>query len=75
MEREKFFFKDWFYPDFSRLCHRTRKCMEISLYHGKIRRCGICADLFILFACFRTSDYGNGIFRGKSKPEKYCNIF
>ena len=49
--------------------------MAISLHHRKIRRRSVCVNLFILFACFGTSHYGNGVLRRRASQKSIATSF
>ena len=71
-EERKIWLKAWIYPDFSRMCHRAWKCMEISIYYRTIRGCGICADLPVFPVNTGTSDHGHGVLGRACESGKYC---
>ena len=68
-KKRKLFIPAGLHPDFSRLRHRTWKCMAFSLYHGKIRRCGLRGYLSDFARHSWPSHHGHGIFRGPCQPQ------
>ena len=62
------------YPCIRRLCGRTWKCVEVSLYVRTVRRCCIYCDLSGIFSDSGLSDHRLRICSRQRQPEKLCHF-
>src|SRR5699024_3700190 len=74
-KERKVFIKDRIYPDLSRMCHWTGKCLAVSVYYGTVWRGGVCAGLSVLPVDSGTADPGHGVLCRTGQPEKHCPFF